>query len=79
MVEGLTKAFGASKALDDLTLAVPRGQFVGVIGRSGAGKSTLLRSLNGLATPTSGRITWDGRDVGALRDAGCASGAGAAR
>lgn len=70
VVEGLTKAFGTAKALDDLTLAVPRGQFVGVIGRSGAGKSTLLRSLNGLATPTSGRITWDGRDVGALRGRG---------
>ena len=67
VVENLTKAFAGTKALDALSLSIPRGQFVGVIGRSGAGKSTLLRSLNGLSTPTSGRITWDGQDITALR------------
>ncbi len=66
VVDGLTKAFAGIKALDTLSLEVPRGQFVGVIGRSGAGKSTLLRSLNGLSAPTSGRISWDGQDVTAL-------------
>jgi len=59
--------------VDKVSLHIPAGQFVGVIGRSGAGKSTLLRMVNRLADPTSGRIAWDGRDVtaiqgGALRD-----------
>ena len=63
VVEHLTKSFGPSKALDDVSLAIEKGQFVGVIGRSGAGKSTLLRSLNLLAEPTSGRILWEGQDV----------------
>lgn len=63
VVEHLTKAYGTSKALDDVSLSIAKGQFVGVIGRSGAGKSTLLRSLNLLAEPTSGRISWDGQEV----------------
>ena len=46
---------------------IPRGSFVGVIGRSGAGKSTLLRMINRLAEPTAGRILFDGLDVTALR------------
>jgi phosphonate transport system ATP-binding protein len=63
VVEGLTKAFGETRAVQDVSLAVPAGQFVGVIGRSGAGKSTLLRMLNRLAEPTSGRILWCDTDV----------------
>lgn len=63
VIDRLTKAYAETKALESLSLDIPRGQFVGVIGRSGAGKSTLLRSLNGLSAPTSGRISWDGQDV----------------
>jgi phosphonate transport system ATP-binding protein len=66
VLDGVTKAYGKSVAVSDLSLAIPRGQFVGVIGRSGAGKSTFLRMLNRLAEPTGGRITWDGADVTAL-------------
>jgi len=66
IIEGLTRRFGDRIAVDDLCLEVPRGSFVGVIGRSGAGKSTLLRMVNRLADPTAGRILWDGRDVAAL-------------
>ena len=51
------------EALKSITLEVPAGQFVCVIGRSGAGKSTLLRSLNGLLRPTSGSIVVDGTTV----------------
>ena len=69
VVEGLTKAFGKSVAVSDLTVSIPRGQFVGVIGRSGAGKSTFLRMLNRLGDPTGGRIAWDGTDVTALKGA----------
>ena len=67
VIEGLTKSFAGTKALDDLTLSIPAGQFVGVIGRSGAGKSTLLRSLNGLSTPSAGSIAWKGQNVTVLR------------
>jgi len=67
IVEGLTRRFGDRIAVDDVCLEVPRGSFVGVIGRSGAGKSTLLRMINRLADPTAGRILWNGRDITALR------------
>ncbi len=56
-------------AVDDVTLEVPKGQMVGVIGRSGAGKSTLLRMLNRLSEPSAGRIAFDGEDVTALAGA----------
>ena len=55
-IEALTKTYGDVRAVDDVTLEVPRGQMVGVIGRSGAGKSTLLRMLNRLSEPSAGRI-----------------------
>ncbi len=69
VVDGVSKLFGATRAVDGVTLSVPSGQFVGVIGRSGAGKSTLLRMINRLADPSAGRITWGGTDVTALRRA----------
>ena len=66
-IEGLSRHYGTKAALDDVTLHVAEGSFVGVIGRSGAGKSTLLRQINRLADPTSGRILCEGRDVTALK------------
>jgi len=66
IIEKLSKKFGAATAVNAVSLTVPPGQFVGVIGRSGAGKSTLLRLINRLADPTAGRIAWEGRDVTAL-------------
>jgi phosphonate transport system ATP-binding protein len=66
-LQGLTRRFGAVTAVDAVTLSVPAGQMVGVIGRSGAGKSTLLRMVNRLTDPTSGRILHHGRDMTALR------------
>jgi phosphonate transport system ATP-binding protein len=68
-LSSLTRRFGATSAVDGVTLSVPRGQFVGVIGRSGAGKSTLLRMVNRLQEPSAGRILWDGTDITALRGA----------
>jgi phosphonate transport system ATP-binding protein len=64
---GLTRRFGTVTAVDAVTLAIPRGQMVGIIGRSGAGKSTLLRLINRLVEPSEGRIVFEGRDVSALR------------
>ena len=67
IIEGLTRRFGDRVAVDDICLEVPRGAFVGIIGRSGAGKSTLLRLVNCLADPSAGRILWDGAEVTGLR------------
>lgn len=67
VVENLTCRFGAKAAVDNASFEISPGAFVGVIGRSGAGKSTLLRMINRLAEPTSGRISFDGTNVTALR------------
>jgi len=63
----LSKSFGATRAVSRVTLDIPQGQMVGVIGRSGAGKSTLLRLVNRLLEPSEGRIRFDGVDVTALK------------
>ena len=47
-IEGLTRRFGDKLAVDNVSLSIHKGAFVGVIGRSGAGKSTLLRMINRL-------------------------------
>ena len=70
VLEGLTKRFGDVAAVDGVSVQVPRGQFVGVIGRSGAGKSTTLRMINRLTEPSAGRVTYDGLDIMALRGRG---------
>ncbi len=67
VLDGLTKRFGKSVAVSNVSVTIPRGQFVGVIGRSGAGKSTTLRMINRLTDPSQGRIGFDGVDVTALR------------
>ena len=51
------------KALDDISLVIPDGQFIGLIGHTGSGKSTLVQHLNGLLKPTSGNIYYDGKDI----------------
>jgi len=66
VVEKLTRRFGPKTAVDDVSLSIAAGGFVGVIGRSGAGKSTLLRMINRLEEPTSGRIAFGDVDVTAL-------------
>jgi phosphonate transport system ATP-binding protein len=66
-LSGLTRAFAETRAVDNVSLQIEPGQFVGVIGRSGAGKSTLLRLLNRLIDPTEGTITYGGQEVSALK------------
>jgi phosphonate transport system ATP-binding protein len=66
-LDHLGKRFGQKQVIADVSIDIPAGQMVGVIGRSGAGKSTMLRLINRLAEPSSGTIRFDGTDVGALR------------
>ena len=51
------------RALDDICLEIPDGQFIGLIGHTGSGKSTLVQHLNGLIEPTEGVISYNGRNV----------------
>ncbi len=53
----------AVKALDDICLTIPDGQFVGIIGHTGSGKSTLMQHLNGLIKASSGHIYFNGEDI----------------
>jgi phosphonate transport system ATP-binding protein len=69
ILDNLSKSFGTTYAVSNVSLSIPKGQFVGVVGRSGAGKSTLLRMINRLAEPTVGRILWNGADVTQLEGA----------
>ena len=69
-IKGLTRRFGPVAAVDGITLSIPAGQMVGVIGRSGAGKSTLLRMINRLQEPTGGSIRFGTTEVTTLRGRG---------
>ncbi len=62
-VEGVTKRFGETVALDDVDLVVPPGGVVGLLGPNGAGKTTLVRVLATLLAPTAGRARIFGHDV----------------
>lgn len=62
-IVGLTKHFGATCAIDRLSLAVPAGSCFGVVGPNGSGKTTTLRSVVGLVRPDAGRIEVHGVDV----------------
>jgi polar amino acid transport system ATP-binding protein len=60
---GVTKSFGRHRVLDDVSLAVDRGEVVSIIGPSGSGKSTLLRLLIGLERPDAGQVVLAGAPI----------------
>ena len=62
-LQNVTKSFGSVKALDDLTMTVPKGAVYGLVGPNGAGKSTAIRCLLGVYRPDCGTITLDGAPV----------------
>ena len=62
-MKNVIKTFGTFKALDDLTLTVPRGAVYGLVGPNGAGKSTAIRHLTGVYRPDCGEITMDGQPI----------------
>ena len=68
-IENLTKSFGPNVAVDAANIEVPEAALIGIIGRSGASKSTLLRMLNRLSDVSSGRITFEGREITSLKGA----------
>src|SRR6185369_3323801 len=62
-VHGVSRDFGKVRALDRVSLAVPRGEIYGLLGPNGSGKSTMIRILCGLLAPTEGSAQVDGLDV----------------
>jgi len=67
-VDRLTKRFGSTLAVDDLSFTASPGRVLGFLGPNGAGKTTTLRTLLGLTLPTSGTVTVDGRPYRELTD-----------
>ena len=62
-VDDLNTFYGDSHVLRDVTLSLPAGVSMGLLGRNGMGKTTLIRSVMGYLRPASGRVRWHGRDV----------------
>lgn len=70
-VEGVTKSYGykgAIQVLRGIDLEIHDGEFAVILGASGSGKSTLLSVISGLEKADSGKITYDGRDIGSMSD-----------
>ena len=66
---GVSKSFGEDVALADITMTVPDGSFVVLLGPTGAGKTTTLRIVSGLDQPDAGHVRIDGRDMAGLTPA----------
>ena len=62
-LENIYAAYGLSRVLFGISLEINAGECVCLLGRNGVGKSTTIRSIMGLTPPSSGRVTWKGRDI----------------
>jgi putative spermidine/putrescine transport system ATP-binding protein len=62
-LEGLSKHYGAARALDDVSLTVGRGEFLTLLGPSGSGKTTMLMAIAGFVAPSAGRILLNGQPI----------------
>lgn len=59
-LNGVTKSYGKSLALNDITLEIEKGKIIGLLGPNGSGKTTMLKLINGLLQPTKGEILIQG-------------------
>src|SRR4030088_1631848 len=66
LIDGVSKTYDTSKAVDDVTLQIYKGEMFALVGASGCGKTTLLRMLAGFTHPSSGRICIDGVDMSSV-------------
>src|SRR6185437_403581 len=66
VIDGVVKTYGNFTAVDDVSLAIYKGEMFALVGASGCGKTTLLRMLAGFAEPSSGRILIDGIDMASV-------------
>ena len=69
VVAGASKRFGGVRAVEDVSIAVRRGQIASIIGPNGAGKTSMLNMISGFYKPDTGSITFDGRDITGARPA----------
>jgi ABC-type Fe3+/spermidine/putrescine transport system ATPase subunit len=66
LLKDISKRYGTTQAVANLSLEVERGEFFGLLGPSGCGKTTTLRLIAGLEKPDSGSVSFDGRDITGL-------------
>ncbi len=69
ILNGVSRSFGSDKALDELSMTIPDGSFVVLLGPTGAGKTTTLRMVSGLDVPDAGRVSIGGQDMTGLTPA----------
>ena len=65
-VQNLSVSYGRINAVQDLTINVAQGEFVGLVGHNGAGKTTTMMTITGVLKPASGRIVFEGKDITGL-------------
>lgn len=63
-IKNLYKNYGEKQVLNNITLTVPRGKIIGLLGKNGTSKTTLIKLINGLLTPTEGEIVFEGEKIG---------------
>ena len=63
-IKNLYKKYGEKQVLNNITLTVPQGKIIGLLGKNGTGKTTLIKLINGLLTPTEGEIIFEGEKIG---------------
>ena len=62
-IRNITKSFGSNRAVDDVSLVIQKGEFLGLIGSNGAGKTTLVNLISGFFPADRGALVFDGRDI----------------
>ena len=63
-IKNLYKNYGEKQVLNNITLTVPQGKIIGLLGKNGTGKTTLIKLINGLLTPPEGEIIFEGEKIG---------------